>query len=141
MLKQHYTQYQKFYSGPYGFIIDIALFALITYIFHVLWWDFSQFIKSFTAVSFTADWLAGQVFHSSLWINRNLLGMHITTEAPHTMWFSNGGFVAVQESCSGLKQFYQILVLFVLFPGPWKHKLWYIPMSIVIMHFEILCEL
>ncbi len=46
------------------------------------------------------------------------------------MWFSNNGYVGVNESCSGLKQFYQIAVLFILFPGPWKHKLWYIPIWI-----------
>ena len=134
MIKQYYQQFQKFYKGPFGFIIDIALFAIITYTFHVLWWDFANFIKSFTVVSSTADWLAGQVFVSSLWINRSILGMHITTEDPNTMWFSNGGYVSVVESCSGLKQFYQIIVLFVLFPGPWKHKLWFIPMSLFIMH-------
>ena len=134
MIKKYYLHFNKFYAGPFGFVVDIALFAIITYTFHVLWWDFAQFIKSFTFVNATADWLAGQVYIVSLWINRNLLGMHITTEDPNTMWFSNGGYVAVEESCSGLKQFYQILVLFILFPGPWKHKLWFIPMSIVIMH-------
>jgi exosortase/archaeosortase family protein len=134
MIKQYYQHFKSFYAGPFGFAIDIALFAIITYTFHVLWWDFSAFIKSFAAVSNTADWLATQVFHSSLWINRNILGMQITTADPNTMWFSNRGYVAVEESCSGLKQFYQIIVLFVLFPGPWKHKLWFIPMSLFIMH-------
>lgn len=135
MLRRYYDRFRKFYNGPYGFAIDIGLFVIITYAFHSLWWDFANFIKSFTAVNMTADWLAKQVYISSLWINRNVLGMHITTEDPNTMWFSNGGFVTIVESCSGLKQFYQIFVLFVLFPGPWKHKLWFIPMSLLIMHF------
>jgi exosortase/archaeosortase family protein len=134
MLRRYYDRFRKFYAGPFGFAIDILLFVTITCAFHILWWDFANFIKSFTAVNTTADWLARQVYISSLLINRNVLGMYITTEDPNTMWFSNGGFVTVVESCSGLKQFYQILVLFVLFPGPWKHKLWFIPMSILIMH-------
>lgn len=134
MLKTYYQKFREFYSGTFGFVIDIALFSIITYAFHVLWWDFSAFIKSFTAVSATADWLAEQVFVASLWINRNILGFQVSTEAGNYMWFSNGGHVQVVESCSGLKQFYQILVLFILFPGPWKHKVWFIPMSIVIMH-------
>lgn len=133
-LKSAYQQYKKFYRGPFGFVIDVALFAIITYSFHVLWWDFARVIKSFTVINVTADWLADQVFVSSLWINRHILGLHVTTEYPNYMWFANGGYVQVVESCSGLKQFYQIIVLFVLFPGPWKHKLWYIPMSILIMH-------
>lgn len=129
-----FRQVKNYYYGPQGFVIDLALFVLITYAFHRFWWDFSQSIKSFAAISSTADFLAAQVFHSSLWINRHILGLHVTTEAPNILWFANGGYVQVSESCSGLKQFYQIIVLFVLFPGPWKHKLWFIPMSLVIMH-------
>jgi exosortase/archaeosortase family protein len=126
---------KRFYHGPFGFVLDVLLFAVITVFFHRLWWDFARIIKGFTVVNVTADWLADQVFATSLWINTRLLGMHITTEVPNYMWFSNGGYVQVNESCSGLKQFYQIIVLFVLFPGPWRHKLWFIPISILIMHF------
>ncbi len=134
-VRRFWLALKRFYYGPFGFVVDVALFAIITVFFHRLWWDFARIIKGFAAVNVTADWLAEQVYHVSLWINRAILGLHITTEHPNTMWFSNGGFVRVDESCSGLKQFYQIVVLFVLFPGPWKHKLWYIPMSIIIMHF------
>ena len=129
-----FLRLKSFYHGPFGFVIDVALFAAITIVFHHLWWDFARIIKSFTVINVTADWLAEQVFIVSLWINRNILGLLVTTENPNIMWFSNGGYVQVNESCSGLKQFYQIIVLFVLFPGKWKHKLWFIPMSIVIMH-------
>ncbi len=132
-LKSGWNKFKKVYDGPFGFVIDVALFAIITYSFHVLWWDFARLIKSYAVVNVTADWLAEQVFVSSVWINRHVLGLHITTEAPNIMWFANGGYVQVVESCSGLKQFYQILVLFVLFPGPWRHKLWFIPMSMLIM--------
>lgn len=134
MLKKFWLQFKTFYPGRYGFVIDILLFSVITIFFHNIWWSFESFIKSFSAVNQTADWLAKQVFLSSLWINRNLLGLQISIEEVNIMWFSNGGFVQVVESCSGLKQFYQILVLFILFPGPWKHKLWFIPVSIIIMH-------
>jgi exosortase/archaeosortase family protein len=39
----------------------------------------------------------------------------------------------VNESCSGFKQMWQVLVLFLFFPGPWKHKLWFIPMGMFSM--------
>lgn len=133
--KKLWLKLRRFYFGPLGFVFDVLLFAAITVFFHHLWWDFARLIKSFSAVNITADWLADRVFDGSLWINTKLLGLHVTTEEPNFMWFSNGGYVQVNESCSGLKQFYQIVVLFVLFPGPWRHKLWFIPMSILIMHF------
>jgi exosortase/archaeosortase family protein len=134
-MKDLYLRFKIFYYGPLGFLIDLALFASITIVFHRLWWDFARIIKAFGPVNITADWLAERVLDMSLWINRSILGLHITLEEPNIMWFSNGGYVQVNEGCSGLKQFYQILVLFVLFPGPWKHKLWFIPMSMIIMHF------
>jgi len=55
-------------------------------------------------------------------------------EPPVTMWFNQGmGYIIVNSSCSGLKQAYQVTALFVLFPGPWKHKLWFIPAGWAIM--------
>lgn len=133
-MKKITNYFKELYFSPYGFLIDVFLFAAITIFFHRLWWDFYSIISSFDVVNKLSDWLSDRVFDASLWINRNLLGMLITTESPNIMWFSNGGYVQVNESCSGMKQFYQILVLFLLFPGPWKHKLWFIPMSWAIMH-------
>ncbi len=40
----------------------------------------------------------------------------------------------IDHTCSGLKQFYQAFFLFLLYPGPWKHKAWFIPMAIAMMH-------
>ncbi len=134
MIKDHFQKIKEFYDGKNGFIIDVALFAIITFTFHELWWTFSAFIKSFGFVLNTAEWLSDQVFAAAYWFNIHILGLQITDEGANLMRFSNGGYVQVVESCSGLKQFYQIFVLFLLFPGPWKHKLWFIPMSIIIMH-------
>ncbi len=114
---------------------DVAAFIIITYLFHKLWWYFAIEIKSVDAVFNTANWLAHKVFESSYWFIHHTYDQTATTETVNTIRFSNSGYITVNESCSGLKQFYQILVLFILFPGPWKKKLWFIPMSIVIMHF------
>ncbi len=40
----------------------------------------------------------------------------------------------IDHTCSGLKQFYQAFFLFLLYPGPWKHKAWFIPMAVAVMH-------
>ncbi len=133
MLKKYTLKLKEFYYGPYSFIIDILLFAVITYGFHLLFRYYASEIMSILAVRQSSSWMAALTYDISLWFDRNILGMHITTQDPNTMWFSNGGYIAVNESCSGLKQFYQVIVLFVLFPGPWKHKLWFIPLGIFVM--------
>lgn len=74
------------------------------------------------------------VFSMSAWINEHILALEIIKQGS-TIILPGHGYVEVVEDCSGTKQFYQILVLFLLFPGPWKHKLWYIPVSILVMHF------
>jgi len=122
-----------FYYGSFGFVVDVVLFCIITFGFHLLFRYFSHEIMSFGVVRLSSDWLALQVYNISLWINRNVFGILITTSPVNTMWFSNGGYITVNSSCSGLKQFYQVFVLFVLFPGPWKHKLWFVPLGWVVM--------
>lgn len=117
-------------------LVNVLLFAIITYAFHKLWWNFHPTIMGFDWVAGTADWLARQVFAMSLWFNLRLLGLDIDVALPATMLFPQvNGYITVNESCSGLKQFYQIAVLFILFPGPWKHKLWFIPAGWLIMFF------
>jgi exosortase/archaeosortase family protein len=50
------------------------------------------------------------------------------------MKMNYGGGPAAVLDRYGLKQFYQAFFLFLLYPGPWKHKLWYIPLAILVMH-------
>ncbi len=114
-------------------LVDVAIFILITLIFHKLWWSFYGWLSSFGLITASADWLARNVYLISLWINTHILGMDVYTTEPNTMWFANGAYVSVDEGCSGLKQMYQVAVLFILFPGPWKHKLWYIPSGFLVM--------
>jgi exosortase/archaeosortase family protein len=41
--------------------------------------------------------------------------------------------VIIAPECASLKQWMHWLFLMILFPGPWKHKLWYIPAGLVII--------
>ena len=116
-------------------LVDVAIFAIITITFHYLWWHVLGFFRATDFFNSVAGWLAQQVYFGSLWFNVNILGMNITPEhLTNTLWFPDvNGYITVNESCSGFKQMYQILFLFILFRGPWKHKLWYIPASMGIM--------
>lgn len=69
----------------------------------------------------------------SLWFIRNVLHYQPTL-IDHTMYFDSAGYIAINEGCAGLKQFLQVTMLFLIYPGPWKHKLWFIPLGIILMH-------
>lgn len=115
-------------------VTDALLAAVITYGFHLLYRHFAAEINAVPVIRTLTEILSQAVFEQSLWINRHLLGLQIATSDPLTMHFTNGGMIWINSGCSGLKLFMQVTVLFLLFPGPWKHKLWIIPLGWLLMH-------
>lgn len=112
---------------------EVIIFSVITISFHFLFRAFpTQFMNTWPVPlisGFTVDLL----FNNSMWFNVNVLGMNINT-VDTTMFFPECGYILINSSCSAVKQFMQWLVLMVIYPGPWKHKLWYIPAGIFILH-------
>lgn len=121
-------------TGKLRPVTDALLAAVITYGFHLLYRHFAAEINAVPVIRALTEILSQAVFEQSLWINRHLLGLQITTSDPLTMHFTNGGMIWINSGCSGLKLFMQVTVLFLLFPGPWKHKLWIIPLGWLLMH-------
>lgn len=115
-------------------VTDALLAAVITYGFHLLYRHFAAEINAVPVIRTLTEILSQAVFEQSLWINRHVLGLQIATSDPLTMHFTNGGMIWINSGCSGLKLFMQVTVLFLLFPGPWKHKLWIIPLGWLLMH-------
>lgn len=121
-------------KGPYAFVVEIGLFMLVTIAFHKFWWAFSNEIKSLEIIWRSADFLAAEVYKVSFWLNAHLFQLEMKEEGMNVMRFANNQALLVAESCSGLKQFFQIAVLFLVYPGPWKHKAWYIPLGFAAIH-------
>ncbi len=139
-------------------LLDVAIFCAITYGFHEFWWWAAPWFKSTHAFQTAGSFMASQVFGGAAWFLHHILGWDFITLDPNVFIFNNAPTHLVQtqsyshfpappgsgwqgypsffvnESCSGLKQFFQIIVLFLIFPGPWKHKLWFIPATIFVMH-------
>ena len=137
MIKDIYLNYtsfiKKYKLQP---IVDVAIFAVIIIFFHYIWWHgFKSFLQSFAAFNQVEAFLAHQVYLPSAWIVENILNYPITTnDSTNTLFFPNHGYIVVEGSCSGLKQFYQWTILMLLFPGPWKKKLWFIPAGLLVIH-------
>lgn len=101
----------------------------------MLWWywGLKGFLMEYMSFESLENIMIYQVFYPSRWIVENIIGYDIKS-LDSTMYFSNNGYVTVVGSCSGLKQFYQWIFLMILFPGPWKDKLWFIPLGLVVIH-------
>lgn len=122
-------------------VTDALLAAVITYGFHLLYRQFSAEINSVGIIRDATQWLTDAVYRQSLWLNRNIIGLDITTAPGNTMIYSNNTSMFINGSCSGLKLMFQVTILFLLFPGPWKHKLWFIPLGWVLMHLSNLLRM
>jgi len=122
---------------------DVILFMVILLFFHLLW---KIFVSNIMAVDFIMNsslYMAEKVYIASKWMLETL-NVNVTFFDELTIggnlrknviyYAQNNGVVYVNSSCSGLKQFYQWVFLILLFPGPWKHKLWFIPMGLIIIH-------
>ena len=115
-------------------LVDVLIFVVITLGFHKLWWMFNSQIAGIASFAVIANWLAGTIYAASAWLDAHVFGMDITLYEVNGIRFNNNNTaIYVNESCSGFKQMWQVLVLFLLFPGPWKTKLWYIPMGMAAM--------
>ena len=112
---------------------EVVIFSAITIGFHFLFRAYSSLIMSTWPVPAISAFTVDLLYKNSLWFNINILNMNITT-VDTTMFFPDCGYIHINHSCSAVKQFMQWVILMVLYPGPWRHKLWYIPAGIIILH-------
>jgi exosortase/archaeosortase family protein len=117
-------------------IQDVLLFILITMAIHFAWrfWsirlEYAPVAGSMAALSdgtigwlvVQTSWILDHIFRIPFYVDGNIL------------WFDNKYGLSVNESCSGIKQIAQFVLLMILFPGPWKQKAWFIPLGITIVY-------
>jgi exosortase/archaeosortase family protein len=77
--------------------------------------------------------MTGIVFDQSTWFNRHVLDIWMDLRG-HTMYFFNNCWIIINQSCAGDKQILQFALLVLIYPGPWRHKLWFIPAGVLIIH-------
>jgi len=132
----YYSQFKTFIKEKkLEPIVDVALFIIITLVIHFSYrfWVTQGYFPLKGFMSTLHDHLSHRVFTESSWFIQHILGMDISI-SERTMTWSNQGYIAINHGCSGLKQMIQFALLMMVFPGPWRHKLWYIPLGIFIVH-------
>ena len=116
-------------------MLDVAMFIIVTLVIHFSYryWVTLAYYPIGDLMNSMHDFLANRVFIESSWFIQHVSGSDITI-VERTMYWPGYGYIAITHGCSGLKQIIQFALLIMLFPGPWKHKLWYIPMGMFIVH-------
>lgn len=125
----------------YQSYFDVGLFFILIFSFHFLylfWNEGLNFWPIKGAVNKLFIWASALLFDQSTWTLEHVFGMDFFTYG-QTIGFLNHedtySYVTVAPECTSLKQWMHWLFLMLIFPGPWKHKAWYIPLGLVIVEF------
>lgn len=116
---------------------DVIIFVIITLTIHYTyryWANSADYWPVPEQMYQSHDKMSWIVFDQSVWFIENVMRIPITTDENRVIYFENNGYIAINHGCSGLKQILQFALLMLIFPGPWKHKAWFIPMGIMIVH-------
>ena len=125
----------------YQSYFDVGLFFVLIFSFHILyviWNEYMDYWPIKDTVYKLFAWASSLLYDQSTWTLDNICDMHYWNEGK-TIGFWNyhgyNSYVTVAPECTSLKQWLHWLFLMLIFPGPWKHKAWYIPLGLVIIEF------
>jgi exosortase/archaeosortase family protein len=123
------------YNKRFQPLADVALFAILILGFHFLFrfWAYHLHYQPFQIIVMSVyEFLTRLLFNNSVWVLKHFTNYQFTTQGSNILM--GAGHVGVHSGCSGLKQFLEWIVLMTFFPGPWKHKFWFIPSGLIIIH-------
>ena len=136
-----FTDFKAYYKDPKNLsTVNVGLFIVLIISFHFLYlgwqalgyWPIGQLVQKLMV------WSVNMVFSQSCQVLDRVLHVDILTISADRLIATinnEGGWarVVIAPECASLKQWLHWIFLMVLFPGPWKHKLWYIPAGLVII--------
>ena len=128
----------------YSYLKGVAYFVIILLVSHFLWkgsfiegQDLRGLPQIFLWRSFdlsvvfntAVEYLSAQVY----WLVHDVFNMDVVM-LKHSMYLKEiSSLVKVVWSCSGLKQMFVFFCIIAFYPGSEKHKLWFIPLGLVLI--------
>ena len=120
--------------------VNVGLFIVLIISFHFLYlgWQAIGYWPVTRWVNDLMVWSVNLLYGQCCWVLEHVFHIDITTiNAQRLIAAVNkeGGWarVIVAPECASLKQWLHWIFLMAIFPGPWKHKLWYIPAGLVVI--------
>ncbi len=120
--------------------VNVGLFIVLIISFHFIYlgWQSLDYWPVEKWVNQLMVWSVNMLYSQACWVLDHVFHIDLTTITSARLLAttnSEGGWarVVIAPECASLKQWMHWIFLMVLFPGPWKHKLWYIPIGLVII--------
>jgi exosortase/archaeosortase family protein len=137
MLKSLIASIKLFFTDPrWTKVRGVFWFCTITVLIHFSWrfWAFDlDYFPFNNLMRQLSQFFVDMVFTQSTWVISHILQIKITTSG-HLFTCENNYGIIITDGCSGIKQIMQFALLMLIFPGPWKHKAWFIPLGMFIVH-------
>ncbi|HAJ98644.1 MAG TPA: hypothetical protein DCM62_01325 [Bacteroidales bacterium] len=115
---------------------DVIYFLVLLFSFHFLYLGWSKGL-GFFPIADAIDWLfvtVAQVLLEQSLAVLAFLGVETYQRGAMLFIHQMQSWVTVAPECITFKQWLHWIVIMVFFPGPLKHKLWYVPVGIIIIH-------
>lgn len=121
----------------------LFLFLILYIIAHILWHFFYNRLNIEMRYSDFYD----HIENIECWVVSGILNSLFaiqTTLANDVIYLPNNRAIQMLPDCTGVKHGIEIVFILLIYPGPGKHKFWYIPVSVfiifiaAIVHFLIL---
>ncbi len=123
-------------APEYRSVRGVVLFIVITLIIHIsfrFWVHHLHYFPIERLYAGASVFMENLVFQQANWVLTRILQIPVKTY-DLSLWFTNNKGIIIGDGCTGLKQIIQVSLLFLIYPGPWKHKAWFIPAGILVMH-------
>ena len=129
---------KKIVNTPFGLnnlkgLRGLGLFVVIITVFHLLYKYFELEIIELPFIVSIVDWLIKMLLISCSWVLNHIFGIQNIISGD-LLVLPNQFKIQMLPGCSGFQQFFLVIILLILYPGPWKHKLWFIPLGVIIIH-------
>lgn len=120
--------------------VNVGLFILLIISSHYLYlgWQALKYWPISGWIDALMVWSVDMVYRQSCWVLDRVLHIDLTTISAQRLIAAinkDDGWarIIVAPECASLKQWIHWIFLMLLFPGPWKHKAWFIPAGLVII--------
>ncbi len=146
MKKSLFLSLKSFFTEPrWEKVRGVFWFCLITTIIHITWRFWANTFNFYPVqdlIKRAEGFLVYNLIKVLTFIINDLLNINISISG-RSIITANRIQLIMNDSASGLKQMIQFGLLMLIFPGPWKHKAWFIPLGFIILHltnvFRIIC--
>ena len=117
-------------------VIQAWIFFLVMLFFQLIWESFESELNSFPPFIFISDAIGNVLLNTIPAIINPVFDVDIVRDGI-SLILPNGLYFNYFFYLSGVKQMCLVITLFLIVPGPWIKKLWFIPCSLIIIQITV----